>query len=92
MFDFQCVEKQLEITPDATPVIIVLSDGATNTGYRLDDVEPVIKGLKIPIYTIGYNANIDALQEISNINEGACINADTDDIMYQVKMLFNSSL
>ena len=96
-FDGVCValdmvEKQLEITPDATPVIIVLSDGATNTGYRLDDVEPVIKGLKIPIYTIGYNANIDALQEISNINEGACINADTDDIMYQVKMLFNSSL
>ena len=86
------VEKQMESTPDATPIIFVLSDGATNTGYRLDDVEGVVKGLKVPIYTIGYNADIEALKKISDINEGACINADTDDIMYQVKMLFNSSL
>lgn len=96
-FDGVCValdmvEKQLEKTPDASPVIFVLSDGATNTGYSLEDVKGVIKGLKVPIYTIGYNADIDALREISDINEGACINADTDDIMYQVKMLFNSSL
>ena len=96
-FDGVCValdmiEKQMEQTPDATPIIFVLSDGATNTGYRLDDVQGVVKGLKVPIYTIGYNADIDALKKISDINEGACINADTDDIMYQVKMLFNSSL
>ncbi|MCR4612005.1 MAG: VWA domain-containing protein [Lachnospiraceae bacterium] len=86
------IEKQLEKTPDATPIIFVLSDGATNTGYKLSDIEGVTKSLKVPIYTIGYNADIDALQKISDINEAACINADTDDIMYQMKMLFNSSL
>ncbi len=86
------IEKQLEVTPDATPIIFVLSDGETNSGYKLKDVSTLVKSLKVPIYTIGYNANIDALKEISDINEAACINADTDDIMYQVKMLFNSSL
>lgn len=96
-FDGICValdmiEKQLEETPNATPMIFVLSDGATNTGYKLEEINDVVKALKVPIYTIGYNANIDALKEISNINEAATINADTDDIMYQIKMLFNSSL
>lgn len=86
------VEKQLEKTPDAKAMIFVLSDGATNEGYSVTEATDVIKGLKIPVYTIGYNADIDALKEISDINEGTCINADTDDIMYQIKMLFNSSL
>ena len=38
----------------------------------------------IPIYTIGYNADIDALEEISLINEGASINADTEDVVYKL--------
>ena len=48
--------------------------------------------LNIPIYTIGYNADIPALESISSINEAANINADSDDVIYKLKNLFNSSL
>jgi len=86
------IQKQLEATPDAKPLLFVLSDGETNVGYDLREIRDVVKGLSVPIYTIGYNANLDALQQISDINEAASINADTDDIIYQLKTLFNASL
>jgi Ca-activated chloride channel family protein len=71
----------------------VLSDGETNQGVvAFDDMERVIGGLRIPIYTIGYNANISALQKISSINEAASIDASTDDVTYQLRNLFNANM
>jgi Ca-activated chloride channel family protein len=61
-------------------------------GYGLGEIQDVIKGLRIPIYTIGYNANIAALQKISSINEAASIDASTDDVVYQLRNLFNASM
>ena len=61
-------------------------------GYGLAEIQDVIKGLRIPIYTIGYNANIAALQKISSINEAASIDASTDDVVYQLRNLFNASM
>ncbi len=86
------IREQLETTPDAKPLLFVLSDGDSNIGYDLREIKSVVQGLSVPIYTIGYNANLDALQQISDINEAASINADTDDIVYQLKTLFNASL
>ena len=65
-------------------MIFVLSDGETNRGHSLDDIRSIVQELGIPIYTIGYNADIPALQEISSINEAASINADTDDVVYKL--------
>ena len=74
----------------ATPLLIfVLSDGDTNKGHSLKDIKGLIETYKIPIYTIGYNANIQALESISSINEAASINADSDDVVYKIKSLFN---
>ena len=84
-------DKKAEIG-DAKAMIIVLSDGETNRGAELSDIEDIVSGLQMPVYTIGYNADIDALQAIANINEGLCINADTDDIVYQLKQLFNANM
>jgi Ca-activated chloride channel homolog len=78
--------------PNLKPKIFVLSDGETNTGHSLDDIRSIVKGLGIPIYTIGYNANIPALQEIASINEAACINADTDNVMDKIRDLFNAEM
>ena len=78
--------------PDAKMMMFVLSDGETNRGYSLKDIEEPIDALNIPIYTIGYNADIPALESISAINEAANINADSDDVIYKLKNLFNSSL
>jgi Ca-activated chloride channel family protein len=51
-----------------------------------------VEELGIPIYTIGYNADIKALKAISTINEAASINADTDDVVYKLRNLFNAEL
>ncbi|MBD3108298.1 VWA domain-containing protein [Bacillus sp. AGMB 02131] len=80
---------ELEENPDIRPLIFVLSDGETNKGHSLKDIRGLIETYKIPIYTIGYNANIEALESISSINEAANINADTDDVIYKIKSLFN---
>ena len=85
------VKKQAEI-PDSKLMMFVLSDGETNTGHSIEQASNVIKNLNIPIYTIGYNADIEALNQISSINEAASINADSDDVIYQLKNLFNSNL
>ncbi|MHB8129496.1 MAG: vWA domain-containing protein [Mobilitalea sp.] len=81
-----------ESNPNAKLMLFLLSDGETNEGNVLEYVEPVIGESGIPIYTIGYNANIDALQKISNINEASSINADSDDVIYKIKSLFNAQM
>jgi len=86
------IEEQRAIDPNLKPRIFVLSDGETNRGHSLDDIRSIVQALGIPIYTIGYNADIQALQEISSINEAASINADTDDVVYKLANMFNAEL
>jgi Ca-activated chloride channel family protein len=86
------IEEQRAIDPNLKPRIFVLSDGETNRGHSLDDIKSIVQALGIPIYTIGYNADIQALQEISSINEAASINADTDDVVYKLANMFNAEL
>ena len=74
--------KAREQYPDAKMMMFVLSDGETNRGHLLKDIQSPIDALNIPIYTIGYNADIPALESISAINEAASINADSDDVVY----------
>ncbi|MBB6669521.1 vWA domain-containing protein [Cohnella nanjingensis] len=83
------LEDELQTDSNVKPVIFVLSDGETNEGYSLNDIKGLVENYKVPIYTIGYNANIKALQSISSINEAASINADTDDVVYKIGNLFN---
>ncbi|MDE6775303.1 MAG: VWA domain-containing protein, partial [Ruminococcus sp.] len=78
--------------PDAKLMMFVLSDGETNTGCDLEDISGIIRALEIPIYTIGYNADLDELSRISAINEAASINADSDDVVYALKNLFNAQV
>ncbi|MGG4142227.1 VWA domain-containing protein [Paenibacillus algorifonticola] len=83
------LQDELAVNPDVKPIIFVLSDGETNEGHSLKDIKGLIETYKVPIYTIGYNANIKALQSISSINEAASINADTDDVVYKIGNLLN---
>jgi len=78
--------------PNLKPRIFVLSDGESNKGHSLNDIRDVVEDIGIPIYTIGYNADIPALKEIARINEGACINADTADVVYKLSKLFNTEM
>ncbi len=95
MFDAIVVaEKMLQdakaSNPNAKLMLFVLTDGESNQGSTLKDTRRMIEGLQVPVYTIGYNANIDALAAVSKINEAASINADTDDVVYKIQNLFNA--
>lgn len=81
-----------EANPDTKLIMFLLSDGETNQGHTLQNIKDIITGLDIPIYTIGYNADIAALETISSLNEAASINADSEDVIYQLKNLFNSQM
>ena len=80
--------------PDCKPMIFVLTDGETNSGYleSISDIYSIIAGLRIPIYTIGYNAEIEVLGELSRINEAAELKAQSDDITYVLGSLLNAEM
>ncbi len=97
MFDAIIVAEKLlleakQTNADAKLMIFVLTDGETNRGNGLEDTSAVIEGLRVPVYTIGYNADIAALKTVSDINEAASINADTDDVIYKIQSLFNAEM
>lgn len=85
-------ETEAETGEHIKPLLFVLSDGEQNVGVSLREITPIVGGLEIPVYTIGYNANLSALQELSAINEAASINADNDDVIYNLKSLFNAQM
>ena len=88
----QMLLDEKEKNPDAKLMLFVLSDGETNIGHSLDDLREILESVKIPVYTIGYNANIEALENISRINEATSINADSDDVIYKLGSLFNAEM
>ncbi len=83
------VEAQAD-HPNAKMMLFVLSDGYSDGSLK--SITPFIENLEIPVYTIGYNADIDALKQISAINEAASINASTDDVIYSLRNLFNAEM
>ncbi len=85
------LEKKAE-NPNAKLMLFVLTDGNSNVGSNFSDTQKMIEGLQIPVYTIGYNANVAALEPISRLNEAASINADTDDVIYKIQSLFNAEM
>lgn len=90
------LDKQEEV-PNAKMMLFVLSDGDQNRGYNLDRVAPIVGGLKVPVYSIGYNLNDGSratkeLKRLSNINEASLINASSEDLVNQLRNLFNTQL
>lgn len=80
--------------PDAKIMLFLLSDGQANRGNTLESITGLLQKEKIPVYTISYGSGADtsAMSELSNINEAAAINADSDDIIYKIKSLFNAQM
>ena len=83
-----------EEIPNATLMLFVLSDGEQNVGYSINRVTPIIAGMNIPVYTICYNYDDDngELATLSDINEAAALNAESDDVVNQLRNLFNVTL
>lgn len=84
------IEKKLEELPEAKPMIFVLTDGDQNEGYSLKRITGIVGGLQVPVYCIAYNySNTGELETLSKINEATTIKADSDDVVNQLRNLFN---
>ena len=78
--------------PNVKPVLFVLTDGETNIGMSYGDMDNIIEGLQIPVYTIGFEANIDELKKLSSLVEAASLNAKIDDVSYTIGALLNTQM
>lgn len=81
---------EVERTPNVKPMLVVLTDGETAEGLEFDQVDNIIQGVRIPVFTVGFEADIAALQRLSSLVEAASINADEDDIEFKMAGLFNA--
>lgn len=78
--------------PDTKLLLIVLTDGETMDGFSFGDVDETIAGLRIPVYTVGFEANIDELARLSSLVEAASINASEEDVEFKMSALFNAGI
>lgn len=85
------MEAQANV-PNAKLRILVMSDGQQNKGLGLDDTLGVISGLGIPVYGVGFEADLRDLTKLSEPNEGFVINADSDDVTNKLTGLFRQTL
>jgi Ca-activated chloride channel family protein len=76
--------------PNAKLLLFVLTDGETTSGLSFGDTAAVIAGLGIPVYTVGFEANVGELARLSSLVESASINASEDDVEFKMASLFNA--
>lgn len=86
------INEEKTTNPEIKPIIILLSDGQTYNGYSLSSMEELLDFYDIPMYTIGYEANVRELESIAAINNGTFIDASSDDISYILKTLFDAEM
>ena len=84
------LEDQRLIDPDVKPILVVLTDGETTDGLQLSDVDDMIEGLRIPIYTVGFEADLEELSRVSSLVEAASIDASEQDVEFKIAALFNA--
>ncbi len=92
MYDGIAVAMQMlldyqALNPDTKLVIYVLTDGMSESGKGYRDLAPIIAGLGIPVYTIGFKTSQGELNEaeleaLSSINEASYIDAEMQDVTY----------
>jgi len=76
--------------PELKTLLVVLTDGETTDGLRFEDVNEVIEGLRIPIYTVGFEADLEELNRVSSLVEAASIDASEEDVEFKIAALFNA--
>jgi Ca-activated chloride channel family protein len=86
------LSKEIKKRPETKPMLFVLTDGETNQGLRFDNFQPIVEAMGIPVYTIGYEANLDELKRLSSLVEAASMNAGQDDVGYKIGTLLNAEM
>ncbi|MGB1108802.1 MAG: vWA domain-containing protein, partial [Gammaproteobacteria bacterium] len=89
------LKKLLDVSKRATntkPMLFVLTDGKNTQGHEFEDLRKIVAGLSIPVYTIGYEANLPRLKEISGLVEASSMNAGQGDVSYKIGNLLNAQM
>lgn len=87
------INQAQQIEPDVVPIIVLLTDGQAQSGYKLSRITSIVEGMRVPVYCIAYNYNSGGeLETLSGINEASTVKADTDDVVNQLRNLFNTQL
>lgn len=87
------LDDLLAQVPNARPMIFVLTDGDQNAGYSYSRITGPVAGMRVPVYPIAYNySSNNALEDLSNINEATVIKAESDDVVNQLRNLFNVNM
>ncbi len=84
------LEDQRAADPELKTLLVVLTDGETTDGLQFDGVDEMIAGLRIPIYTVGFEADLEELGRVSSLVEAASIDASEDDVEFKIAALFNA--
>jgi Ca-activated chloride channel family protein len=84
--------EQRELDPAGKFLLIVLTDGETNEGLRFGDVDEVVAGLRIPVFTVGFEADLEELGKLASLVEAATINAGEGDVEFKLTSLFNAGV
>jgi Ca-activated chloride channel homolog len=84
------LEDRRAADPDLKTILVVLTDGETTDGLQFGDVDRMIAGLRIPIYTVGFEADLDELGRVSSLVEAANIDASEEDVEFKIAALFNA--
>lgn len=81
-----------EEVPNSKIRILILSDGQRTDGMWLSDVTGMVHGIELPVYGVGFEAQLGELEELARINEGYTIDADSEDVIYKLRNLFTAEL
>jgi Ca-activated chloride channel family protein len=88
----EMLAEQQAQTPNGKFLLIVLTDGETNEGLGFGDVDEVVEGLRIPVFTVGFEADLEELGRLASLVEAATINASESDVEFQLTSLFNAGV
>jgi Ca-activated chloride channel family protein len=83
---------QRAIDPGGKYMLVVLTDGETNEGLGFDNVDEAIAGARIPVFTVGFEADLDELGRLASLVEAASINASEGDVEFKLVSLFNAGV
>lgn len=78
--------------PSGKYLLVVLTDGENRDGLSFDDVAEVIAGVRIPVFTVGFEADIDELGRLASLVEAANINASEGNVEFKLASLFNAGV
>ena len=81
---------EMKADPSVKPVLVVLSDGDTTSGLRFDEVDDLILGLHIPVFSVGFEADLDELGRLSSLVEAASLDASEENVEFKIAALFNA--